>query len=182
MSEFFQLQENEKVIWEAKPLPGLKWMWFFPSLVPAVIFGFFIGSFFSAIVASLAGSIFFLPIALVIFVLILIFAYVCALLRYNKEYYWITTHRVIRKKGFIGYSVYSIPMERISDVIISRSFVERIFGFSSIHVQSLAGQVSFQGSRFGGEGYLAAIPNPEELQKMIFELVNKNRKEKKLGI
>jgi uncharacterized membrane protein YdbT with pleckstrin-like domain len=76
--------------------------------------------------------------------------------------------------------VNSIPLERVSDVIISRSFVETLFGIASIHIQSLAGQASY--GRFGAEGKYRAVPNPEELQQLIFKLIKENRQAEHLGI
>ncbi len=69
------------------------------------------------------------------------------------RYYWITNQRVIIRRGLIGYSINSIPLERVSNVLISRSFLERLFGFDSLHVQTLAGQYTAHG-RLGEEGNL----------------------------
>lgn len=108
-----------------------------------------------------------------------------AFLRYKKEYYWITNKRVLIKKGFIGYHVYAIPFERISDIIISRSFLEQLLGFGSLMIQSLAGQASFtyggeRRRRFGAEGSMLAVPEPEETQELIFNLIKEKRKKEKL--
>ena len=71
-------------------------------------------------------------------------------------------------------------MERISDVMVSRTFLERIFGFGSVLIQSLAGQITY-GRRLGAEGSLLAVPDPEGIQKLIFELIKKKRKAEKLS-
>ncbi|MDI6720970.1 MAG: PH domain-containing protein, partial [Candidatus Aenigmarchaeota archaeon] len=102
---------------------------------------------------------------------------------YNKFYYWITNKRIITKRGIIGYQIVSIPHERISDIIISRTFFENIFGIASLHVQSLAGQTSFRGySATGSEGQLFAIPKPEETQNKILKLIRAKRKAEGLTI
>ena len=80
----------------------------------------------------------------------------------------------------MGYTIHSIPLERISDVIVSRTFWERIFGFGSVLIQSLAGQVTY-GRKLGAEGSLLAVPNPEGVQKLIFDLIKKKRKTEKLS-
>ncbi len=110
---------------------------------------------------------------------ILVLVFVFASLRYNKRMYWITNKRIICKRGLIGYRINSIPFERISDVLISRSFIESLFGFGSVHVQSLAGQYSYRG-RYGSEGNLMAVADPEGTQKLIFDLIKQKRKEEKL--
>ncbi|MBS3056345.1 MAG: PH domain-containing protein [Candidatus Aenigmarchaeota archaeon] len=122
------------------------------------------------------GRIVFLWIFLVIAIpIMIILNVISAFLHYNKQYYWITNKRVIYKRGFIGYRVMSIPHERISDVIISRTFLESIFGFGSVHIQSLAGQSSGT-TTLGSEGVLLAVPEPEKLQELIFKLVKLKRK------
>jgi len=100
-------------------------------------------------------------------------------MKYKKQHYWITTKRVIYKRGLIGYKISSIPLERISDIILSRTFLERLFGFGSLHVQTLAGQIT-HGGRSGAEAMLLAVPNPEETQELIFQLVKKKRKAEKI--
>jgi len=100
-------------------------------------------------------------------------------MRYKHQHYWITNKRVIYKRGLIGYKISSIPLERISDIILSRTFLERIFGFGSLHVQTLAGQITY-GGRMGAEACLLAVPNPEEIQELIFQLLKRKRKAEKI--
>lgn len=180
---FFNLQEGEKIIWEAKPLPGYRWVlsfqWFF--MLAAITFVLFMMAI--PITILVVGPFWGIILGIIIPILIIVFlSGFFAGMAYNKEYYWVTSDRVIHKMGLIGYSVHSIPLERVSDVIISRSLFEKIFGIASIHIQSLAGQVSHAGGKFGSEGRLNAVEDPEGLQKIIFELVKKNRAEKKLAI
>lgn len=176
---FFNLAEGEKIVWEAKPLSGLKWFLFATHILGWIIIFLFFGVYLlvplllNGLTAIAAG---FLGIILGL----LVVSYITAWLQYSKEYYWITNRRLVHKHGFVGYAVNSIPLERVSDVIISRSFVETIFGIASIHIQSLAGQASY--GRFGAEGKYRAVPNPEELQQLIFKLIKENRQTEHLGI
>lgn len=175
-AKFFRLQEGEKIVEAIKPLPSLKWFFFVKAIIGWVFFvllfgaWFFLGSFKSlgALVFSLVGF-------SIIILLILVVPYILAVLKYNKRFYWITNKRVVGKSGLVGYKVNSIPLERISDLIISRSFLESLFGFGSVHIQTLAGQVSVRG-RFGAEGNFQAVPDPEGLQQKVFELIKKKRK------
>ncbi len=100
-------------------------------------------------------------------------------LQYKHQHYWITNKRIIYKKGLIGYRVVSIPLERISDVIVSRTLLERVLGFGSVLIQTLAGQIS--PGRMGAEASLLAVPDPEGIQKLIFDLVKRKRKEESLS-
>jgi len=175
MRKSFELQEGEKVIKDIKPLPVLKWYFFITSAVGLFIFMvFFVWILFILPAISLIFGFIFL-------VLFVIF-YLVANNRYNYQHYWITNKRVLCRRGILGYRISSIPLERISDVIVSRTFWERVFGFGSVLIQSLAGQITLNRyNRLGAEGSLIAIPDPEGLQKLIFELIKKKRKTEKLS-
>jgi len=119
-------------------------------------------------------------ISLAALVLVLgILGWIYSILRFKWEHYWITDKRIVRQKGIIGYDIRSIPLERISDVIVSRSFLEKILGFGSLHIESLAGQTS--AGRYGAEACLLAVPDPESIQQLILELIEEKRKREKLA-
>lgn len=173
MKKLFELQKGEKVVKGIKPLSILKWYFFLRSAIGLFIFMiFFLQIGFLIPFISLIFGFFIL--------IILIILYLIANNRYNYQHYWITNKRVLYRRGLIGYRISSIPLERISDVIVSRTFWERVFGFGSVHIQSLAGQITY-GRRLGAEGSLLAIPNPEKTQKLIFDLIKKKRKTEKLS-
>jgi uncharacterized membrane protein YdbT with pleckstrin-like domain len=167
----FQLQKGEKIIKEIKPLPVLQWYFFLRSfLVIFFVLIWFIWIFFLVPMFSLIG--------LLIIGACLVLIFLISRNMYHYQYYWITNKRVIYRRGILGYTISSIPLERISDVIVTRTFLERIFGFGSVLVQSLAGQITYQ--RLGAEGSLLAVPDPEGTQRLIFEMIRKKRKEEKL--
>jgi len=167
-TKFFNILEGEKIVEEIKPLPSLKWYFFFQGAF-VLIFVFFM-SIWIPFVSGSFGVLY--PIFILV---ILILMWLIAVNRYKHQHYWITDKRVICKRGIIGYTISSIPFERVSDVIVSRTFFERIFGFGSVLVQSLAGQITHRG-RFGAEGSMIAVPDPEGTQQKIFELMKKKRK------
>ena len=179
--EYFNLQEGERIVHDIKPLSCLRTYWFVLSLFPVAVIAFFFS--FVLLVPLLyiiPWTFVILALAVVVIVFFLIDLW-SVNRRYNMMHYWITNKRVIQRRGFIGYSIYSVPLERISDIMISRSFVERLFGFGSLHIQSLAGQYTYSSSsRYGSESSLLAVPDPEGLQKEIFSLVQKKRKTERL--
>lgn len=171
---FFNLGEGEQIIQEIKPMYRLKIYYFVPNIFLiffASLYIYFAGRFFN-ISSWLTGS---------VIILALIISWLIAGSQYSNEYYWITNKRIIYKRGILGYQITSIPYERVSDVMISRTFTERIFGIASLHVQSLAGQVTTIGRSLGAEGSLNAIPNPEEMQELIFKLIKQKRTEEHLS-
>ena len=182
--QYFNLQENERIIKEIKPLPGLMWYFFFSGAGGigsiGLIFLFIFIYAFIKIPELFSFALNFWVIVGIIVLIGMVINFILSFLRYSKQYYWITNKRVVYKRGIIGYRITSIPFERISDIIISRTFLERIFGFGSLHIQTLAGQISGRYS-LGAEGILLAVPNPEETQELIFQLIKEKRKEEKIS-
>lgn len=166
----FQLGEGEKIISEIKPLPAFKTYIFIVTGFPVAIIALFVLMFLGFWMEVIEVFIFFL--GLVSFLLFLGWLYVN--LRYKWENYWITNKRIVRRKGLIGYSITSIPLERISDIIISRNIWERLLGIGGLSIQSFAGQVSY--GRHGAEITFNAIINPEKLQKLIYKLIEEKRR------
>ena len=86
----------------------------------------------------------------------------------DKYRYWLTNRRVILASGFIGYTVRSIPLERISDVGLSRTLPEMMTGVSSVVVRDMTGEAQTGKS-------LVAINSAKasEFQRMILDEVQK---------
>jgi membrane protein YdbS with pleckstrin-like domain len=186
-SKFFNLQEREGIVFESRPLKGLFWYYFLGSLIGlfflTFLFGLWLGLPVLFILVALNPSQFLTNAIITGFVIFIVFLVIDILIvrrKYKMMYYWITTQRIVIKKGLIGYSINSIPFERISDALISRSFLERIFGFGSLHLQTLAGQYSM--GRGGAEGNLVAVPNPEDTQALIAKLIRQRREQAHLTI
>lgn len=172
----FALLKGEKLVEKIKPLPAFKKYAFLSWCIVAFFFSGFFGIFFAAALFIVGAP----EYLVLIFILIFIAgcfggAWAASKAAYDKAQYWITNKRIIIKQGLIGYQIISIPFERISDIIISRTFFEKLFKISSLHIQSLAG-----GS--AAEGVLLAIPNPEKLQNKILNLVKVKRKKEGLTI
>ncbi|MEL7499815.1 MAG: PH domain-containing protein [Planctomycetota bacterium] len=89
----------------------------------------------------------------------------------NKYRYWLTNRRIILSSGFIGYTVRSIPLERISDVGLSRTLPEMMAGVSSIVVRDMTGEV-MEGKS------LVAVDNAPELQRQILNEVQRVNSER----
>jgi membrane protein YdbS with pleckstrin-like domain len=107
-------------------------------------------------------------------------------LMYKKYHYWVTDKRVVWRHGVIGYSVTSVPLERISDVAVSRTFWERVCGVGGVVVKEMGAVPKYGYGYWYGVGpvfpTMIAVPDPEEMQKQILELVGKKGKESKLTV
>jgi len=69
--------------------------------------------------------------------IVIALAYAFANLMYKKHHYLVTNRRVVWKHGVIGYSITSVPLERISDVTASRTFWERICGVGGVVIKEM---------------------------------------------
>jgi len=110
-------------------------------------------------------------------------------LMFKKYHYWVTDKRVVWRHGVIGYSITSVPLERISDVAVSRTFWERVCGVGGVIIREMTGEPRYGYPWYGywyGAGWsfptMIAVPDPEEMQKRILELVGKKGKESKLTV
>lgn len=179
----FNLQEGEKIVKDLKPVKNVLWFLILSNAIPVVLIMCSISFMFGLAIFTKKISFAFSLFAIGLFVLLIFLigvAIIIALLQFQKLSYWITNKRIVFKRGIIGFSISSIPLERISDIILSRSFVEMIFGFGSLHVQSLAGQYN-PTTRRGSEASLLGVPEPEKTQELIFKLVKEKRKTEKLS-
>lgn len=167
--------EGEKILKEIRPLPRFK---LYYTLSNTTWFlSFFIPFFLFLSVLLLEGIVYYaaaLSLVLVLSLfLVFIVLWIISSLKYKWEYYWLTNKRIIQRKGLIGHSISSVPYERISDVIVSRNWLEKLLGIGSLRIQTLAGQISGRG-RWGAEITMLALDNPEQIQSLIFSLVKKN--------
>jgi len=122
---------------------------------------------------------------LILAVIFIASTFALANLMYRKYHYWVTDQRVIWRHGIIGYMITSVPLERISDVEVSRTLLEAVCGVAGVVVRKMTGEEP----RYYPYGYgvrvfptMIAVPDPEGVQKQILELIGKKGKESKLTI
>jgi membrane protein YdbS with pleckstrin-like domain len=185
----FHPQSDEVIFREIIPQPRLRWRLMLGGILSSLVFivilvPFSISFLVSGVVSSarLGVVVFFLTII----VIIMLISVVYAQLAYRKFRYWITNHRTVGRRGVIGYSIDSIPLETISDVIVQRSIADRILGLSSIWVQPFGGgavggygAASYRfGAMTGSNSFLGLKPaDATNLQQLIFYLRDVRRRE-----
>jgi uncharacterized membrane protein YdbT with pleckstrin-like domain len=104
-------------------------------------------------------------------------ALIWALIAERRYHYWLTNKRVIWCHGFIGYKVRSVPLERIADVVISRTLPEMIAGISSIEIRDMTGQIRTAGL---GAKWIGVRDAPEVQKRILEEIKRVNEQTKKL--
>lgn len=106
----------------------------------------------------------------VIGIIVVPLAFLWAVIAVRRYHYWLTNKRVIWCHGFIGYQVRSVPLERVADVVISRTLPELLAGTSSINIRDMTGQMPAAtglGARWIG------VNDAPEIQKRILEEIKR---------
>ena len=99
-------------------------------------------------------------------IVLLPFVWVFSKIANSKFRFWLTNRRIILSSGFIGFKVRSIPLERISDVSLSRTLPEMLSGVSSLVVRDMTGEADSGAS-------MVAIDNAADYQRQILEEVRR---------
>lgn len=165
--EEFYLQKNEQVLTQETPSWHLFLLWAVDMALVGVIIGGIIGG-----IGSASAYMFLrLDIAIALFFWFLVtlvisfMGLLAAWMRYLKRDYWLTTHRIVYKSGFIGTNIISIPLNKIQDVSVHSSLINKIFFFENVKVVS--------GEHSGRQITLDAIREPKKFQKKILEAMKK---------
>ena len=175
------LHQDEKILWSGKPvlipfvfsagyvlfsILGLVWL----------VFAFFI--LFS--MASLAAP--FPPIMLFGLFLtltgisIVLGPFLVELLRYKNTEYAITNQRLITQTGIIGLDTRFVELDKIQEVYVTVSFLDKIYETGSI-IAVTAGYVPVgTASPYGVvvRPAFKAVKNPYEVQKLLQEAIRKS--------
>jgi len=88
----------------------------------------------------------------------------------RKHKYWITNNRVIVANGLIGYNVRSIPLERVSDVAVRVSWLEKLFGLKSITIRDMTGEAQ-------AGAVMMAVPDAPATQAHVLDYVRQVNRE-----
>ncbi len=169
----FQLQNGEKIMRELKPqfLGFMVTRAFgnYMGIAAIAIIIFFVAVFTHLIAVGLVLGIYFiLPLLIIVSIV--------PFIQYGKSWYWITTRRVVGKRGLLGYSIDSIPLEQITDVVLSRTLLDRLLGLSALVIVPMGGSIREGGNTSGEQArsanFFPALPQEvaRELQRVLFNL------------
>jgi uncharacterized membrane protein YdbT with pleckstrin-like domain len=84
-------------------------------------------------------------------------------LRWRTTTYEVTTRRLRLREGILSRSGRDFPLNRISDVSFSQGVLDRVFGCGKLIVESPGEH---------GELTLTEIPQVQQVQSVLFQLVN----------
>ncbi len=98
---------------------------------------------------------------IVVIVAVWIVVVLAEFVRWWTTQHVITNERVIHRTGLIAKKGTEIPLEVINDVAFRQSMIERIFGSGDLLIESAGTH---------GQSAYTDIPNPERVQKLIYEV------------
>jgi uncharacterized membrane protein YdbT with pleckstrin-like domain len=104
--------------------------------------------------------------ALIVGVILLIWFSVRGIVAWATSNFAVTSDRIIHRVGFIAKHTMEIPLEAINDIRFHQSIFERIVGAGDLIIQSA--------SEFG-RNVFANIPNPEAVQRTIYQQSERNK-------
>ena len=81
---------------------------------------------------------------------------------------------MVYKRGVFGYKEISIPLERVSDVIVSHTLFENLLGYGSVYIET---ETTSSGHR-AFDACFEAVPEPEGVQEKILELAGARKYKK----
>lgn len=163
--------------------PGARWIFRFRGYV----FGLVLAGFFSWFVFGIAAVIFKLVTdgqqVSVAWVLLVVFSYlffviiigeIYAKMAYKRWFYEFTASNLKLERGIIWKRYSNVPYERVQNVDIQRGILARMFGFSTVNIQTAGFHYAGRGG-VRAEGHLPAI-NPkesEEIRDFLMEKISK---------
>ncbi len=108
---------------------------------------------------------FYIEIALILCILVVIIKIVLDVLDWYYTVYILTDNRLIIERGFINKETITMPYNRVQDIEVSQSFLERIINVGSLIIY---------GSSDKSETILDAVPNPSGVEDIILSNINNN--------
>ena len=161
--------------------PGAKWLFRLSGYGIAFAVVFFLSWVMVPVVGALGALLFgignmigIFVLGLVVYILlIIVISEIYATMSYNRWFYEFTGSNLKVERGIIWKKYSNIPYERVQNVDIQRGILARIFGFSSVMIQTAGMSYSPRGAR--AEGYIPAVTpkKAEEIREFLMKKISK---------
>jgi len=112
--------------------------------------------------------------SILIFIIIMIIAYIVARLTYRFYKYELTENEYRAERGIIWKRYISIPYERIQNVDIYRGILDRLLGLSDLQIHTAGYGAVGRSSKLGSEGRLPGL-SKEDAELIRDELIKRAR-------
>lgn len=156
---------------------GAKWLFRINSYIGLAVVGIIIFLYLGIFLVKIFGA-WAILIGILLWILFVIgIAEIYAQLAYKYWKYEFAPTNLKIERGIIWKRYSNIPYERVQNVDIHRGILARIFGFSSVNIQT-AGYSGYYGGRRGtatSEGYIPAvsIKSAEKIREFLIKKITK---------
>lgn len=163
--------------------PGAKWIFRFRASFTLIILLIFVYVF---LLMSMSYHVDFLVLILVLMIFLLLgifFVEIYARMSYDRWKYEFTQTNLKIERGIIWKRYSNVPYERVQNVDISRGVFARIFGFSSVFIQTAGYSApAGYGTSAWAEGYIPAVSSDEAEKIREFLMQKISDKSAKQGL
>ncbi len=153
--------------------PGARWLFrvqaFWAIVILVMIGVFFIFPIFATttFVSTLSNAdgspnvgkflLSFIGFLVVTLIVLLIILEVWVRMAYNRWFYEFTDSNLKQERGVIWKTYSNVPYERVQNVDINRGIIARMFGFSTLSIQTAGYSGAVRGRYGSAEGYIPAV-------------------------
>ena len=154
--------------------PGARWLFRIGAYFFFLFLAIFSSVFFGFVVLAFLGGYGILILILFIISFTIICGEIYARLAYKYWKYEFTPTNLKIERGIIWKKYSNIPYERVQNVDIQRGIIARLFGFSSVNIQTAGYSYSSRGIP-RSEGYLPAVSveGAEKIREFLMEKISK---------
>ena len=163
--------------------PGAKWQFRMGGYLLSGFLGIFLAVWIIAPLAGLllklggisGGSVVTIVLLSILgyLLFVIVFSEIYAQMSYNRWFYEFTEEGLRLERGIIWKRYSNVPYERIQNVDVNRGVIARMFGFSSVMIQT----AGFSGPA-GAEGNIPAVEmnKAEELRSFVMKTITGRRR------
>ena len=162
--------------------PGTIWSFRLGGLIIAVFLSFILGWFIIPVILAISKIFYNTDLSLTVaivtnivyIIIIIIFIETYARLSYSNWRYDFGQSNLKTERGIIWKRYSNVPYERVQNVDVTRGIIARIFGFSTLNVQT----AGFSGQHAISEGYIpgVSIKEAENIREFLLKKITKNSK------
>lgn len=87
--------------------------------------------------------------------------------------WWLTDQRLVVRTGLFGWSVRSVPLDRVVDVTVAASWWDLLFGVQHVQVRDMTGEVASSGVSTGL--VLMGLADAEPIADALLDAVRASR-------
>ena len=166
--------------------PGAKWLFRVRAYITLSFFAIFLIIYFTTLIPVLSKILLNTEISkyiillnvIIIILFLFIISEIYARMSYNRWFYEFIDSNLKIERGIIWKRYSNVPYERVQNVDITRGILARIFGFSTVNIQTAGFSGNVSNGRMISEGYIPAVDvnSAEKIRDFIMNKIQKGHR------